>query len=299
MSLASPSSAADVARERFGGGTAVVTGAAAGIGAGFARHLAGIGMHVVVADVDDAAAEELAAELCEGGGRATSWQVDVSDWASVDAMADGVFAAHGGVELLINNAGVENAGLLWEVDPARWRRVMEINVDGVFHGVRAFVPRMIERGTPATVANLSSVAAFAITPVQAAYTVSKHAVLSITECLHQELALVEAPVQVSAVLPYSIRSSIFTTARREAPSGNAVANAVFDAMQEKNVAAGRDPVDAARDMTAAIARGEFWIFSDTEICSAAARRRSDHLGELDPPADPWISLKGLGVTPST
>ncbi|MGF0313404.1 SDR family NAD(P)-dependent oxidoreductase [Rhodococcus sp. IEGM1428] len=284
-----------LARTRFSSGTAVVTGAGAGIGEGLAKHIATLGMHVVVADIDSDGARRVTEAIVSKGGAASALTVDVTDAAAVERMASNVFDTHGSVELLINNAGLENAGLLWEVDPDRWRKVMSVNIDGVFHGIRSFVPRMIETGTPAVIANLSSVAAFSSTPVQAPYTVSKHAVLALTECLHQEVALVDAPIQVSAVLPYSIKSSIFNAARNQAPTGNTVANAVFDAMQSANVAAGLDAVTAAEHMIDAIARGDFWIFSDDAVCTAMAAARGQHLLDLTDPQDPREQLAMMGV----
>ncbi|MGQ4267472.1 SDR family NAD(P)-dependent oxidoreductase [Nocardiopsis changdeensis] len=282
-------------RERFGSGTALVTGGAAGIGAGFAAHLASLGTTVLVADIDIDAAERTAAGIRERGGAASALYLDVTDAAMVDETADRVFAEHGSLELLINNAGVENAGLIWEVDPQRWARVMDINVSGVFHCLRSFVPRMIAAGRPAAIANLSSVGGLSSAPVQAPYIVSKHAVLALTECLHQELALLEAPVQVSAVLPYSVRSEIFRAARREAPGANPLADRVFDAMQEANTAHGLEPVEAARRMTAAIARGDFWVFSDDAVCAQMAADRGDQLIRLAPPPDPRALLDTMGV----
>ncbi len=151
-----------------------------------------------------------------------------------------MFARHGSVEMLVNNAGVESAGLLWEIDRDRWRRLMQINVDGVFYCLRSFVPRMIEVGTPSCIANLSSVGGLNSVAVQSPYIVSKHAVLAMTECLHQDLSIVGAPIQVSAVIPHSIRSDIFVSAQRQAPTANATANAVFAAMQRDNVEKGLD-----------------------------------------------------------
>ena len=282
------------ARDRFGGGTAVVTGGAAGIGEGFVRYLAGIGMRVAVADVDEPAARELSDELTSQGASVTAYRVDVTDAAAVEAFAQQVFDSFGSVDLLINNAGLETGGLLWEVTAERWKRLMSVNVDGVYFGIRAFVPRMLAAGTPATIANLSSVGGVATAPLQAPYIVSKHAVLALTECLHQELALVGAPIQVSAVLPSLVRSRIFTSAQAQAPSGNAIADEVFAAMQNANVMAAMDPVQAAEHMMAAIAAGEFWVFTD-EQGSATARRRAALLDNLSPPADPWPALERLGV----
>jgi NAD(P)-dependent dehydrogenase (short-subunit alcohol dehydrogenase family) len=154
---------------------------------------------------------------------------------------------------------------------------------------------MIEVGTPAVVANLSSVGGVSSAPLQAPYIVSKHAVLSMTECLHQEVAFVGAPIQVSAVLPYSIRSQIFLAAQREAPSGNPAADQVFATMQAANAATSREPVDAARHMMIGIAAGSFWVFSDDHMGRQATQRRADRLGRLEPPPDPWPTLLGMGV----
>jgi NAD(P)-dependent dehydrogenase (short-subunit alcohol dehydrogenase family) len=290
---------AATARDRFGGGTAVVTGGAAGIGEGFVRYLAGIGMRVVIADIADAAAAALRDELAGEGASVTASRVDVTDADAVEALAEQTFDAFGSVELLINNAGLETGGLLWEVTPERWKRLMSVNVDGVYFGIRAFVPRMIAAGTPAAIANLSSVGGVATAPLQAPYIVSKHAVLALTECLHQEMALVGAPIQVSAVLPSLVRSQIFTSAQAQAPSGNAAADQVFAAMQTSNVMVAMDAVQAAEHMMAGIAAGHFWVFSDDEQGSATVRRRATVLDNLQPPADPWPALERLGVTRTT
>lgn len=284
------------ARERFSHGVAVVTGAAAGIGEGLARHLATLGMTVVVADVDAERTRRVVGDIVADGGRAEPYAVDVADPESVEAMAADVFDRHGSVELLVNNAGVETAGLMWEIDRERWRRLMQINVDGVFHCLRSFVPRMIAAGTPSCIANLSSVGGLNAVAVQSPYIVSKHAVLAMTECLHQDLSIVNAPIQVSAVIPHSIRSEIFRSAQRAAPTANATANAVFAAMQRDNAEKGLDPLAAAEHMIEQIARGEFWIHSDDEMCIAAARRRGRQLLELDPPADPRDMLTRMGIS---
>lgn len=283
------------AQQRFARGTAVVTGAAAGIGKGLAQRLGEYGMFVVVADIDNGRAAEVAAEIAGNGGHAESFGVDVADPAQVEELAATIFERYGSVELLINNAGVESAGLLWEIDPQRWRRVQQINVDGVFYCLRSFVPRMIDAGTPACIANLSSVGGLNTVAVQSPYIVSKFAVQAMTECLHQDLSIVDAPIQVSAVVPHSIRSEIFLAAQREAPTANPTANAVFAAMQRDNVEKGLDPLDAAAHMLEQIARGDFWVFSDDELCTAAATRRGRQLIDRDPPSNPRDMLARMGV----
>lgn len=285
-----------MAHDRFSSGTALVTGGAAGIGEGLVRHLAKLGMTVVVADIDGGGAARLAKELGETGASAYGYEIDVTDAEAVETMAAAVFERHGSLELLINNAGVETAGLIWEVDPNRWKRLMDINLHGAFYGIRSFVPRMIAAGTPATVANVSSVGGLNSVAVQAPYIVSKHAVQALTEGLYQDLSLTDAPIQVSAIVPHSIRSQIFLAAQREAPSDNKIANAVFDAMQRDNVTTGLDPVDAAEYMIERLARGDFWVFSDDEICARAAAKRAEQLSQLAPPSDPREMLIRMGVS---
>lgn len=286
---------AATARERFSGGTAVVTGAAAGIGRGLARHLGVLGMTVVVADIDEDRAAGVAAEIIEHGGTGEAFGVDVANAGAVEDMAATIFARHRSVELLINNAGIESAGLLWEIDPARWRRLMQINVDGVFYCLKSFVPRMIEAGIPSCIANLSSVGGLNTVAVQSPYIVSKFAVQAMTECLWQDLAVVGAPIQVSAVVPHSIRSEIFLAAQRDAPTTDPTANAVFAAMQRDNVEQGLDPLEAAEHMVEQIARGDFWVFSDDAMCTASATRRGEQLLSLSPPSNPRDMLARMGV----
>lgn len=252
-------------------------------------------MTVVVADIDSDRAEKVAVDIVSAGGGAEPRALDVADPVAVDSLAAGVFDRFGSVELLINNAGIETAGLLWEVDLDRWARLMQINVDGVFYCLRSFVPRMIATGSPSCIANLSSVGGLNTVAVQSPYIVSKHAVLALTECLYQDLSIVGAPIQVSAVIPHSIRSDIFTSAQRDAPTENETANAVFAAMQRDNVEKGLDPLVAAEHMVEQIARGEFWIHSDDELCTAAAHRRGRQLLDLLPPADPRDMLARMGV----
>ncbi|WP_040790868.1 SDR family NAD(P)-dependent oxidoreductase [Nocardia paucivorans] len=283
------------AKERFAAGTAVVTGAAAGIGKGLVQRLGEYGMSVVVADIDTGRAAEVATEIIEKGGRAEGFGVDVADAAQVEALAATVFERYGSVQLLINNAGIESPGLLWEIDPRRWQRVMQVNVDGVFYCLKSFVPRMIDVGTPACIANLSSVGGLNTVAVQSPYIVSKFAVQAMTECLHQDLTIVNAPIQVSVVVPHSIRSEIFLAAQREAPTTNPIANAVFAAMQRDNVEKGLDPLDAAAHMLEQIARGDFWVFSDDEMCTAATTRRGRQLIDRNPPANPRDMLARMGV----
>ena len=131
------------AREVFSGGVAVITGAGCGIGAGIARHAVTLGMTVVLADVDANAIAVLRDELCATGASAVDVVCDVRDPDAVQELADRTYRDVGPVRLLVNNAGVEQFGYLWDTPVPNWRRVVDINISGVFYGVRAFLPKMI------------------------------------------------------------------------------------------------------------------------------------------------------------
>ncbi|PRC45137.1 oxidoreductase, partial [Mycobacterium sp. ITM-2017-0098] len=175
------------ARDTFGGGVAVITGAGAGIGAGLARHASALGMTVVLADIDESAVTALRDELNAAGGTAVSVVCDVRNPDALAELAERVYADVGPVRLLVNNAGIEQFGYLWDIPVANWNRVVDINISGVFHGIRAFLPKMIEAAEPAWVWNLSSIGGVAVVPLQAPYIMSKHAILALTECLSLEV----------------------------------------------------------------------------------------------------------------
>ena len=203
------------ARDLFTGGVAVITGAGAGIGAGLARHASSLGMTVVLADIDADAAGALADELMAKGGHAVPTVCDVRDPEAVAALAERTYDDVGPVRLLVNNAGVEQFGYLWDTPVDNWNRVVDINISGVFHGVRAFLPKMIEAGSPTWVWNLSSIGGVAVVPLQAPYITSKHAVLALTECLALEVAHAgHDHIHVQAVLPGAVVSNIFESAPR-------------------------------------------------------------------------------------
>jgi NAD(P)-dependent dehydrogenase (short-subunit alcohol dehydrogenase family) len=192
-----------------GGGVAVVTGGARGIGAGIARAAARSGMTVVLADRDGDAAAALAGELAAAvGAQAVGVGCDVTDAGALEGLADVAFA-RGRVRLVANNAGIEHVGLLWEGSPSAWHDVIDVNLHGVYHGVRAFVPRLIAQGAPAHVLHTSSIAAFTTGAQQGAYQVSKRAVLALSECLVTELAAVGAPVSVTVAFPGPVATQIF------------------------------------------------------------------------------------------
>ncbi|MGN6337522.1 SDR family NAD(P)-dependent oxidoreductase [Mycobacterium sp.] len=263
------------ARETFSGGVAVITGAGAGIGAGLARYASSLGMTVVLADVDAAAIAALRGELCAAGGRAVDVECDVTDADAVQALADRVYRDVGPVRLLVNNAGVEQFGYLWDTPVPNWRRVVDINISGVFFGVRAFLPKMMATDEQAWVWNLSSVGAVRAIPLQAPYIMSKHAVLALTECLHLDVQSAghDHHIHVQAVLPGAVVSNIFEAAGGvDSNAGDvAAAEAQRSAMLDIKAAA-MDPLAAAETVFEQAAEGRFYLLTQQSVASAMADR---------------------------
>jgi NAD(P)-dependent dehydrogenase (short-subunit alcohol dehydrogenase family) len=270
----------------FGGGVAVVTGAGSGIGEGLARYAAtSLGMTVVLADINAEAINALAEELISGGGRAVAVPTDVRRPDSVERLADASFDISGDVRLLVNNAGVEQFGYLWDTPVENWDRLVAINISGVFYGIRAFLPRMIAANDSPTkyVLNLSSLGGVGAAPLQAPYIMSKHAVLSITECLYLEVELVKADIRVAAVLPGVVVTNIFQSAR--GVDGSADVTAAEDqraAMMEVREG-GMTVLAAAETIFSQAADGEFFILTQPEMIGAAMARRADQLRDRHPP----------------
>lgn len=187
------------------GKVAVVTGAAHGIGRALALGFAAEGMRVAAVDIDEAGAQATAALI---GSGAVARRVDVADAEAVDALADDCFAEFGQVDLLVNNAGVFQGGLCWERSVADWQWAFGVNVYGIIHGQRSFLPRMIAQNTEGHVLNTASVAAFVSAPFSGPYVVSKCAALSLTECLAHDLAVVGAKIGASVLVPSAFDTAI-------------------------------------------------------------------------------------------
>jgi NAD(P)-dependent dehydrogenase (short-subunit alcohol dehydrogenase family) len=272
------------ARDTFGGGVAVITGAGAGIGAGLARHAARLGMTVVLADIDADAIAALRDELTAAGAIAVDAVCDVRDPEAVHILAEWTYREAGPVRLLVNNAGVEQFGYLWDTPVANWKRLVDINISGVFHGVRSFLPKMIDAGTPAWVWNLSSIGGVAVVPLQAPYIMSKHAILALTECLQLEVQHAgHDHIHVQAVLPGAVVSNIFESAGGVSDGDVEAAEAQRDAMLDIKAEA-MDPVAAAEVVFEQAAEGRFYLLTQPEYVGSAMAERAEVLVSQRPPA---------------
>ncbi|EQA99780.1 hypothetical protein L288_19030 [Sphingobium quisquiliarum P25] len=267
--------------EDLKGGTAVITGAGSGIGEGIARVAAARGMNVVLADVADDRIAKLAAEIEAGGATALPVVTNVTDVAALERLADAAYDHFGEVRLLVNNAGIETIGFSWEIDDATWDKLLSINVRGVVHGSRIFARRMLESGKPGYISNVASIGALGMMPTQAPYMMSKHAVLSFTECLYLEMQLKGAPIHVSAVLPAQVATRIFedAPADRQCEFVERQRGMMMSMLSQM----GLSPVEAGEVILDGIASGEFWVSTHPETTVQMACARAQYLRTLANP----------------
>lgn len=276
----------------FQDGVAVITGAGSGIGAGLARVAAENGMRVIVADIALDRAESVAADIRAQGGEATAVQVDVSEPSSLDRLAEASYDTYGEVTLLINNAGIETLGFSWELSAELWEKTLNINIHGAIHGVRAFVPRMLASNKPAWIANTASIGGLGMMPVQTSYILSKHAMISFSECLHLEMQVKKAPIQVSAILPGPVATRIFQDSQTGGDTGSVKHRELMHGMLEADGISG---YEAAQRILPQIAAGEFWVSTHPEITRELAANRAQHLASLSTPSLPAEVLAGMGL----
>jgi NAD(P)-dependent dehydrogenase (short-subunit alcohol dehydrogenase family) len=187
---------------------AVVTGAASGIGLAVAEAFLGEGMRVALADIDTDGLHAQAQRLRVDGGEVLAVEVDVRDPDAVERVGRSVIEHFGAVHVAVNNAGVVNGGNSWEIPLEEWRRVIDVDLWGVIHGVRTFVPHILATGEEGHVVNVASMAAALALPKLAPYTVAKHGVLGLTDVLRAELAALGARVGASVVMPGMVRTGM-------------------------------------------------------------------------------------------
>ena len=194
--------------EQLEGRTAVVTGAASGIGLAVAEAFSAAGMRVVMADIDEESVRSHAARLSDEGADVLAVGVDVRDPDSVERVGDAAVERFGKLHVAVNNAGVVNGGYSWELSLEEWHRVIDVNLWGVIHGIRAFVPRILASQEEGHVVNTGSMASVLALARLGPYTVAKHGVLGLSDVLRAEMVSLQAPVGVSVVMPGMIKTGM-------------------------------------------------------------------------------------------
>lgn len=269
------------------GKTAVITGAASGIGRAMANRFATAGMNIVMSDIEAPRLKEALAEVAAHGTQVIGEITDVADGAAVDALAARAFNEMGAVHVLCNNAGVGGTSSGGEfISTGAWEWVLGVNLWGVIHGHRAFVPRMIEQGEGHVVNTSSMLGLF---PMHTAYAASKWAVVGITQGLYNDMVNQRTGIGVSCLCPGFVRTAIGTSDRNRPESAAPPALSEPSAEEEIGVAfmqamvdAGMEPTEIAERVHEAVLENRFWIFSDPEMVTGLADQHASIMENRNP-----------------
>jgi len=278
--------------KEFGGKVAVVTGAASGIGRAMAERFAAEGMKVVLADVEEGALARAESELKAGGATVLAVRTDVSRAGDVEALARRTVDAFGAVHVLCNNAGVSPVmAASWELTETDWQWVLGVNLWGVLHGIRAFVPIMLKQDSEGHVVNTASMAGLvAGGPWWSTYGVAKHGVVNLSESLHRELAAVGSRVKVSVLCPAWVKTRLMdadrnrpAALRNEPGAGTPPPQAaLMEQAVRQFVGGGTDPREIAGLVVDAIRGEKFYILPHAEWKEQIRIRMEDIIGERNP-----------------
>ncbi len=264
--------------ETFQGKVAVITGAASGIGRALAQHAVQEGMKVVLADIEEDALHATAAALEAQGATVLRVRTNVAQAEEVTALAKRTLDTFGGVHLLFNNAGVAASGPLWTMSLQDWEWVLGVNLWGVVHGIRAFVPILLQQGIEAHIINTASIAGLVSTPGLGVYNVTKHGVVTLSETLYQELQQSGAPVHVSVLCPGWVNTRIHEAGRnrpaalRNHPTATTVDPTATDQAMREAIQHGMPAEEVAAQVFAAIRDRRFYILTHPPFQKLVQRR---------------------------
>jgi NAD(P)-dependent dehydrogenase (short-subunit alcohol dehydrogenase family) len=262
---------------------AVVTGGASGIGRAMVDRFAQAGMRIVIADVEPAALASAERELRDRGATVLGVKTDVANPADVEALAAKAVEAFGGVHVLCNNAGVSVGGPMWEHTLDDWQWVFGVNLWGVIYGIRTFVPIMLKQNQPAHVVSTASLAGLTSNAFLGVYNATKHAVVTLSETLAQELAMVGAPIKVSVLCPGFVSTKIADSGRNRpgtlADGSAKIQPAEFEQVIRAAIAGGLDPAVVGNLVFEAIRDEKFYILPHPELTKMRVRDRMEGILE--------------------
>lgn len=282
------------------GVTVVITGAGSGFGLELARLGAQKGLNLVLTDIQQDALDAVVAELGKDKkvrDRVAALRGDVSRAEDVQALADLCIERFGAPHVVINNAGVAIGGLIWEQSRRDWEWVLGVNLYGVIHGVHTFTPIMLaaarkDPGYQGHIVNVASMAGLVNAPNMGAYNVSKHAVVSLSETLYQDLALVTEQVSASVVCPFFVPTSLHLSHRNrpaelKSDAKPTPSQMVAQAMSAKAVTSGKlSAAEVAKLIFDGIEAGQFYIYTHPKALQSVKSRMEDVLLGRNP-SDPF------------
>jgi NAD(P)-dependent dehydrogenase (short-subunit alcohol dehydrogenase family) len=290
----------------FKGRTAVITGAASGFGLEVARLAAREGMNVVMADVQADALERAAGDVRALGAQVLPYRLDVSRAAEVEALGAATVARFGAPHVVFNNAGVGAGGLIWEHSAQDWEWVLGVNLMGVAHGVRVFTPLMLaaaaaDAGYEGHIVNTASMAGLVNPPNMGVYNVSKHAVVSLSETLYQDLSLVGGQVSASVLCPFFVPTGIHQSQRNRPPEKSTSgieptkSQRIAQAMTGKAVESGKvSAAQVAAMVFDALRERRFYIYSHPRALASVQTRLED-IVQARNPSDPFADKPEVGA----
>ena len=287
----------------FKGKTAVLTGAGSGFGLECARIGARLGMNLVLVDVQQDALDAATLETQATGAQVLSFKLDVANASDMEAMGAAVLARFGAPNLVFNNAGVGSGGLIWENSVKDWEWVLGVNVMGVAHGVRVFTPMMLEAAKndaswQGHIVNTASMAGLLNAPNMGVYNVSKHAVVSLSETLYQDLSLVTDQISASVLCPFFVATGISQSHRNRPAdmrgSKPTQSQLIGQAMSTKAVSSGKvSAANVAQMVFDAVTANQFYIYSHPKAIKSVQTRMED-IVQTRNPTDPFEGKPELG-----
>lgn len=269
---------------------AVITGGGSGMGEAMAWRFAKAGMKIVIADVDEAAAGRVQAALAAEGHAAIAVRTDVANAADVQALADTAYGTYGAVDVLCNNAGVVPAGrhrAVWEYPVEDWKWALDVNLMGVVHGLRSFVPRMLAQGTEGHVVTTASVAGLISGAGSVAYSAAKHGAVRVTEALYAALRERGAPIGVTVLCPGLVNTRIYQSERNRPDGLRPTGGAAGETPELAAIAAGLytsaiSPAEVAEQVFEAVQNDQLYVLTTTSFDDAIRDRAEALLARRNP-----------------
>lgn len=269
--------------DSFHNRVAVITGGASGIGLALAERFAHEGMRLVLADIEQAALDRALAKLKAQGATAIGVRTDVGNIDSVRALAKAATEAFGAVHILCNNAGVQVTAPTWQIPLDEWKWALDVNLWGVIHGVHVFVPLMMELGEPCHIVNTASMAGLISAPMMSCYSVTKHAVVTLSETLAMEMKQFGTQIGVSVLCPGFVQTALHESERNR-PASTApdpISPEMRDMLKQSVtslVQGGKQPAEIAEVVLAGIRAGRVHILSHPEMIGLFESRAQRIIG---------------------